>query len=205
MPRDPSTVADRLIDRLRSIERTRQRVEKLLRNRNVTQRDVETIYAGLFTNAVTSMEGFLEDLFTGLVSQSLRCRRARPLTTFRQGAVATRFILGSKPYVEWLPYSHTKDRATIFFRKGRPFSELPDNLVGDLKKASLIRNVLVHSSAFAREQFESKVIGSTPLAPRERRPVGFLRSNFRIAPDQQRFELYLTAFADAARFLAQES
>lgn len=168
-------------------------------------REVETIYAGLFTNAVITMEGFLEDLFLGLLSGQLNRRRSCPRTNFRQRAVATQFVLHGQKYVQWLPYDQTKARADIFFRKGRPFSELPGDLEDQLKKTSLIRNALVHPSQFAQDQFQKQVIGSASLAPRERRPVGFLRSDFRTSPPQQRFDVYLNALADSARFLTRKS
>jgi hypothetical protein len=205
LPSNPRTLADHLVQRLQAIDRTRQKVESLLTSHAVGIREVETIYAGLFTNAVITMEGFLEELFLGLLSGQLNRRRSCPRTDFRQRTVAIRFVLHGKDYVQWLPYDQTKERAEIFFRKGRPFSELPGHLEDQLRKASLVRNALVHSSQFAQDQFQEKVVGSTPLAPRERRPVGFLRSNFRASPPQQRFDVYLNVLADSARFLAHKS
>lgn len=205
MPSHPVTLANGLVARIQSIECTRQAVESLLASKLLRLRDVETLYAGLFANAVMTMEGFLEDLFLGLLSGGVSSRRTHPRSTFRRRSTAMEFVLQGDDYVEWLPFHRTLGRAKIFFRKGRPFTELPGHLQDNLRKASLIRNALVHSSRFARDQFADKVIGATPLAPRERGPVGFLRSVFRVTPVQRRFEIYVMAIADSARFLAQNS
>lgn len=195
-------VLDKLVLRLQGIERTRKRVESLLDANQIGVRDMDAIYAGLFTNAITGFEAFIEELFINLLVGNYRYNNSKPRATFKTHRVVRNFILGKDQYVDWLPYGRTKERAKIFFRGGRPFSLLPDHLETKIKHSSLIRNALVHSGSYAKRMFEDKVINCTSLAPKEQTPIGFLRSQFRITPIQQRFEVYTQAFIDSAKFLA---
>lgn len=192
----------KLVLRLQGIERTRKRVEVLLGAKHIGIRDMDAIYAGLFTNAITGFEAFIEELFVNLLIGNSQYNNSTPRATFKAHAVARDVILGRDQYVEWLPYERTKERAKTFFRGGRPFSMLPALLEEKIKHSSIIRNALVHSSRHARLKFEQKVINSMSLAPKERSPIGFLRSQFRISPSQRRFEVYTQAFIDSAKFLS---
>lgn len=193
---------DKLVLRLQGIERTRKRVESLLAANHIGIRDMDAIYAGLFTNAITGFEAFIEELFINLLVGNSRYSNSTPRAAFKAHEVARDVILGRDQYVEWLPYERTKDRAVIFFRGGRPFSMLPTLLEEKIRHSSIIRNALVHSSRHAKAKFEQKVISSISLAPKEQTPIGFLRSQFRISPVQRRFEVYTQAFIDSANFLA---
>lgn len=194
---------DKLVLRLQSIERTRKRVESLLAANHIGIRDMDAIYAGLFTNAITGFEAFIEELFINLLVGSSRYSNSTPRAAFKAHEVARDVILGRDQYVEWLPYERTKDRAVIFFRGGRPFSMLPPLLEEKIRHSSIIRNALVHSSRHAKAKFDQKVINNImSLAPKERTPIGFLRSQFRISPIQRRFEVYTQAFIDSAKFLS---
>lgn len=201
-PNNCAPLRDRLIVQLQAIERTRKKVEALLQSKDVCVRDMNAIYAGLFTNAIIVLESFIENLFVGLLAGSCNQPGCLPRAKFSTRPTAMAFVLGGKEYVEWLPYERTKKRADLFFKMGHPFSLLPTNLEEKIKKSTLIRNALVHTSRFAREQFEEKVMGDTPLAPRERTPIGFLRSQLRIDPVQHRFEIYTLAFSETARILS---
>ncbi len=120
---------------------------------------------------------------------------------FKSIRMAQNFVLAGKPYVDWLPYENTKKRADIFFRSGSPFMQMPDSLHGNLIKAHVIRNALVHSSGHSKSEFDNKVIGSIPLSPRDSTPIGFLRSQIRISPIEVRFETVTHGLLDAAKYL----
>ncbi|MBI3811051.1 MAG: hypothetical protein HY283_02430 [Nitrospirae bacterium] len=201
MPKNCVLLANTLARRFVTIERTRVKVETLLIRKEVSRRDIETIYSGLFTNAVTAFEAFLEELFFGLLLGNLRHRYARSRVPFQSRDVARDCVLNGRPFVDWLPYGKTKERARIYFCKGRPFTSMSDQLEQQIMKVSILRNAVVHSSGYARSQFESTVLGSTPLAPRERTPIGYLRSQARLHPPEYRFQMFLKELIDAAMFL----
>lgn len=200
---ETSPLVDKLVLRLEYIERTRRKVELLLAANQINGRDIDVIYAGLFTNAIIGFEAFIEDLFVRLLIGRVTLKSSIPRTLFKSSLVARSFIVGNRPYVDWLPYRCTKDRATIFFRGGRPFSELPEHLASKISHCSLIRNALVHSGRHARRKFDEVIANQSSLAPKERTPIGFLRSKFRITPIQHRFEIYTQALIDSASFLTK--
>ena len=78
---------------------------------------------------------------------------------------------------------------------GNPFVQLKNHDKEMLNKISSIRNSLAHSSVFSKELFNKKVVGNLTLPPRERTPVGFLRSNFRATPKTTQFEALITEMA----------
>jgi hypothetical protein len=125
VPKLPSTLADAYVSRLRTFDRARAKVERLLLAGDVTRHDASLFYEGIFLRAVTTFEGLMEDLFVGLLTGSISPGRSvRPRITFRSHAVARDVMLGGRAYVDWLPYHHTDKRAEAFFRGGFPFCNL---------------------------------------------------------------------------------
>jgi hypothetical protein len=108
-------------------------------------------------------------------------------------------MLGGRAYVDWLPYHHTEKRAEAFFRSGLPFCSLEKNDKKQLEQIIVIRNAVAHQSRAALRKFENEVIGPAPLLPKERTPAGYLRSVFRTAPAQTRYEDIASTCALLAR------
>jgi len=203
-----SALADQFYRRLRALDATRRRVEQLFANGSVSRRDVERVYEALFLNAVALFEDFLETLFVGLLvdQQGLTSGHAdvNPRATVRSYVVARELVMGGRKYLNWLPYSETKDRARVFFTGGRPFMSLSQDLEEHLSTCCYIRNAIAHRSQHATDMFLEKVVGSKALAPRERKPAGYLRS-IHIAlppPPFSRYEHHVGEVLRAARFLA---
>lgn len=175
-------------------------MERLLLHGHVTRHDASLFYEGIFLRTVTTFEGLLEDLFVGLLTGSvIPGRNVRPRVTFKSHSVARKVVLGGRPYVDWLPYDHTEKRAEAFFRSGLPFCNLDKNDKKELGRIILIRNAVAHQSRAAIRRFESEVIGATPLLHTERTPAGYLRSIFRTAPTQTRYEEIANTCAMLAR------
>jgi hypothetical protein len=161
-------------------------------------------YEGIFLRTVTSFEGLIEDLFVGLLAGGITPgKNVHPRVTFQSHAVARDVMLGGRAYVDWLPYNFTHNRAEAFFRGAFPFCNLdkPDKKL--LERLVLVRNAVAHQSRSARGKFEEEVIGTAPVLPIERTPAGFLRTVFRTAPDQTRYEEMASTCAILARKLCQ--
>jgi len=188
------TLATTLSRRAQNIESTRRNIELIAQNGELGLMDVERTYEGLFLNVVIAFEGFLEDLFVGLLIDNAGVKSSRkdivPRIQVRSHKIAREVILATsaRNYVDWLPYQRTINISNVFFRGGRPFSELNDQQLNHLMKCQTIRNVIAHKSRFSYAQFEKRVIGNRNLPTNERKPAGYMRGIFRTQPNVTRFE-----------------
>jgi hypothetical protein len=189
---------------LRNLDHTRKRMEMLYQNQNIVLRDLHAVYEALFLRAVTSFEVFLEDLFISIVRQR---------TTYPAGRVSVRMtaisrqawmdiLLQNQDYMTWLPFSRTEQRAKIYLKDGKPFSDLNDGDKSMMKSITTIRNAIAHRGPHALNQFKKTVIASQQLLPLEKSPAGFLRSQVRASPRIIRFELYQGELARIANALS---
>lgn len=202
MPKPSSTLSDAYTSRLRRFDRARAKVERLLLSGHVTRDDASLLYEGIFLRTVTTLEGLLEDLFIGLLTGTIDAgRNVHPRVTFRSQLVARDVMLGGRAYVDWLPYHHTEKRAEAFFRGGLPFCHFDKTDKRELDRIIIIRNAVAHQSRAALHKFENEVVGTTPLLSSERTPAGYLRSIFRGAPAQTRYEDIASTCAILARKL----
>jgi len=178
---------DDLSRRLRALLQTRTKVESLHAGGSIARRDVERVYEGLYIAAVTSFEGFLEALFFDVLlngdrySGSIHAR-----VEFKSAQVLRAFVLGGRPYVNWLPYDRTNERAAIYLRAGRPFSNANATDKRMMANWMTMRHAIAHTSRHADRTFQRQVVGNLALPPRQRSPAGYLRSQLR--PQVTRFE-----------------
>jgi hypothetical protein len=205
MAQPSSYLSDQLVRQMNVLEKTRSRMEFLLSSGDVRRSDIEQVYSGLYMKAITSFEYLVEALFLGLLvgrftpsTSKIVCR-----VDFRSDVVAREVVFGGRNYVDWFPYKNTEQRAKAFFRSGRPFTGLSKADKTILETLLCIRNAIAHPSRHARRRFEDEVIGSLPLTPQEMSPAGFLRSPFRIAPRQTRFENAVSDMVQVARTLCK--
>jgi hypothetical protein len=166
------------------------------------------MYEALFLSAHVAAESFLEELFCGLVVTGRGVESERndvaPRLEIRSHSVARQLITGpGKNYVDWVPFNKTIGLAKLFFRGGRPFSDLSQANKDVLHKSHIIRNVIAHKSRYSVRQFETHIIGSASIPPRERNAAGYLRGLFRTAPSQTRFSNLLSQLLLCARELAK--
>lgn len=200
MAKHSTSLSDAYISRLRGFERARTNVERLYGSGHISRRDTALFYEGIFLRSITAFEGLVEDLFVGLLTGSIEPgRNVLPRVTFRSHAVAREVMLGGRAYVDWIPYQFTEKRAEAFFRGGLPFCNLENGDKRELERIIKIRNAVAHQSRDARRKFEKSVIGAAPMLSVERTPAGYLRSIFRTAPDQTRYEEIANTLATLAR------
>ena len=189
-------ISKKLVSHLANIDKTRRKSESLLNSGELVNRDIELIYSGLFIEAVTSFERFIEDLFILLVSQKVThpSKRVKPYTTLKSTVIARHILHGERQYLDWLPYKrYTKKRAKAFFINGLPFTGLDsgdpainlDKKVETItERISIIRNVLAHKSVQSFNRFRNKIIESSgPLRLREKSPIGYLRGLHSVHPN----------------------
>ncbi len=101
-------------------------MENLFNKKSLSRRDVEKSYEALYLRTTTFFEGFIEELFFGLLT-----KRIYPVSSdvvarvdLKSDIVARDVVFAGKPYIDWFPYVRTVDLAEIYFRGGRPFTFL---------------------------------------------------------------------------------
>lgn len=205
MVRALSTLANDFNSYIKSLERTRKKIESLFNQGDLSRREIEQIYGSLFLNAVIMFESLIEDMFLGLLTDKFKRKTFKivPRARFKSNIIARDVVLSGKRYINWLPYEETEKRAKIFFRNGIPFTILKAAEKEILKKVHYMRNSLAHKSRYSLLQFERQVISSLPLIKREKTPLGFLRSQFRISPSQTRYENLINEIDSIARKLCK--
>ena len=201
MPRDALALSDEFARHIHYLDLTRRKMERLYLAGSVVRRDVEQVYSGLYMDSLTSFESLIEELFVGLLSGRFSIGRgtAVPLVAFKNKQAIRPAVYGGRPYVDWLPYDRTLERAEIFFRRGVPFTNLDDDDKNFVRQCSSVRNAIAHKSAHAKRLFEQRVLANhSHLMARERTPTGYLRSVFRQNPAQTRYELLVVGLANVA-------
>ena len=183
----PKDTLEELTRRLAGTERTRLRIESLHHEGRIARRDAERVYEGLYMRAITTLETFLEELFhqVALGQSNHPTKRVRPRADFRSRMALNRLVLGHNDYVDWLPYTKVEERARVFLRGGRPFTEISDGQRSQISDWHRLRNAIAHPGEPARTAFRTKVIGERVLLSHEKTPAGFLRSS--LQPGLNRF------------------
>lgn len=67
MPRSSTSLSRSLQKRFLALESSRKSIESLVAHGDLSERTAKHLYEGLFLNAHVAFEGFLEDLFIGLL------------------------------------------------------------------------------------------------------------------------------------------
>ena len=203
MSKPASDFVNALIGHLKYIEQTRSKTERLYQEGYLVRRDVELIYAGLYLDAITSFENFIEDLFIRLLLGTAihPSRLVVPKIAFKSAVICRNIVYGGRSFVDWFPYERTQERAEIFFQKGLPFTALDGLDRKNMNHMLCIRNAIAHKSKHALKRFEREVISGLPLLSQEEKPVGYLRSNYAMSPPQTRYELIIFNIVQIARKL----
>ena len=182
MPKSAMTVANEVASRARSFNRHLKKLESLNLKRSVTRTDIEKIYAGNLLLFYAFVERSLERLFIGLLRNRFVSDQSniKPLIQVNSDKVAHAIIRGGRPYADWLPYNHTRNRAEAFFSRGEPFTTLTSNQLRSYRELGIIRNALAHQSSSSKKSFETHIIRDRLLPPEQRRPGGYLRGEHTI-------------------------
>jgi len=188
--------------RVRGLDSTRQKVDLLVTAGHLSVRAAEQMYESLFLSCFTSFEVFIEDVFLAHLVSS-RGGKAIPRVVIRSLPVARELVMGpGKKYADWLPFDKTIERAELYFRGGRPFSDAPAAHRALVDKAQLIRNLIAHKSRHSQDQFERRVIAGAPLLPREKVPAAYLRGLASGSPALSRYENYVASLLVVATHVA---
>lgn len=197
MPNTSDGLSKKLISHLNNMELTRSKSEILLSSGHLSNRDVNLIYSGLYIEAVTSFERFLEDLFICLISNQVihLSKRVKVKTIFDSKNHAWYALHGERNFIDWFPYKHTSKRAKAFFYKGLPFTgldkyiniattaSLDKRIINFCEKLLIIRNVIAHKSNQSKKRFYSEIVSKTSgLRSKEKKPVGYLRGTHTVHP-----------------------
>jgi hypothetical protein len=139
------TLAEKLIGHLTNIEKTRMRSEELFSQGYLVKRDIEIIYSGLFMDAITSFERFVEELFLYLLAEKIThsSSKVKPKATFDSIDFARSMIKGDKAYIDWFPYALTTKRAKVYFSDGLPFVGL--DKLDKIKHTRLVNRLKAHA------------------------------------------------------------
>lgn len=195
-----NTLFNALENRLKSLESTRVQIEILYTSNTITEEMLDNAYIGLFLSMCTEFEGFLEDLFLGLLLDGGGVSQSDVTTNIVVSRldIMRALIYGIKGnYADWLPYERTVERAETYFLDGKPFSKPDQGQRSRLKEIYLIRNVLAHKSDFSRKKFDEVVVGNRNLSLKEKTPVGFLRVTTASGPMYRDHHLQLLSIARA--------
>ena len=181
-----------LARRYRSLDASRCRVDLLLSKQLISQRAAEQMYEGLFISAFTAMEGLVEEVFVGLLTPSLVYSHGqREDEGFGQVAKgrARNCRRNGKAICGLASIRTNRGTSHLFFRGGRPFTNLGAADKQALLKCQVIRNAIAHRSRHSMRQFEQNVLAPIALPPRQRKPGSFLRAQFSVAPVQSWYEV----------------
>ncbi len=188
MPQPAETLSQNFLSHLADIEKTRKKSEELFAKGHIVRRDINIIYSGLYMDAITSFERFIENLFHSLLSHKVvhQSKRVKPKIKFESEELSITILKGERSYIDWFPYDITMKRAKACFKDGLPFCGLDKGrnpalpsidkrVLKSVEKFVIIRNVLAHKSTHSFKRFEDKIIAETALSTREKKPIGYLR------------------------------
>jgi hypothetical protein len=191
---------------IRSFDATRRRVDGLVPPGHLSRRNAEQVYESLFLSSFTAFELFIDELFVTLLVTSTGPSTgifAVPRITVRSIAIGRELIMGpGRKYVDWLPYERTLERANLFFRGGRPFTNLSSADQSLVNKAQIIRNAIAHRSHYSETRFQREVVGTTAIPQRERRPSAYLRGLVAGTPPLTRYENFMAGLLSVAKQLS---
>lgn len=150
---------NKFIGHLNYLEKTRSKIEYLFSKDQIVRRDVEQVYSGLYIEAITSLETYIENLFLGLLVGQIihNSNKVIPRISFKSHIVARDVVYGGRQYVDWFPYYRTEDRANAFFRNGFPFTFLDKADKGVIENIFYVRNAIAHKSNYSLKKLKKKL------------------------------------------------
>lgn len=181
------------------------RIEKeFLRSKRLKVTDIEMMYCSGFLSVCSQWEALLEEILYEVVcGEESKTSRNRRHVTFKNRRYLEKMLLfPNKGYLSIPNLTRAQELAELFINEGRPISAVSENNRKLLKEATQIRNAIAHDSSFAKKKFREGVPGVSALPRQKRSPGAFLRHIFRQQPNQRRYELYFTAYRDAANEIA---
>ncbi|WPU66523.1 hypothetical protein [Peredibacter starrii] len=197
-----SLLSTQLTNKLKALERVRQRAELQYQKKKIFKSDLEYMYAGIFIKMTNHFEVFLENLYFGHMTNSLKGSSAPVKTfySFKNRNLAFKIVKGEQPFIKWMPFENLVQMSQIHFKSEFPFRLLTQADKEILNRISTIRNAIAHTSPASIEKLEKKILNQTRLKPHERNAIGYLRSSYTITPLTSRYQ----ELSDAMSVIAQK-
>ncbi len=196
-------LADRAAQFIRQTQRYRRccnRMEHEYLNNRILITDVELVYASSFLSVCSLWESLLEEFLFEIVCgvESRRPGNQRFASFKSRRHLSDILLYPGKDYLSFSEFRRAEETASLFINEGRPFSAISERNRTLLQQAVKIRNAIAHQGRHAKKQFRTHVPGVTALPRSKRLPGAFLRHEFRVSPNQRRYELYYAAYQSAA-------
>jgi hypothetical protein len=195
-----SDLAERFVRRLTRYQSCCVRIEEQFELKRLKITDVELLYTSSFLSVCCLWESFLEaTLYESVCGEESKKRGNQRRASFRKPTYLEEVLLfPNKDYLSIPTLKHAEAMNALFVKDGRPISAVSERNRTLLHQAVRIRNAIAHQTSFALGKFQESVPGVSALPRSKRTPGAFLRHEFRIAPSQRRYELYLAAYQSAA-------
>lgn len=147
-------------------------------------------------------ESMLEELFIGLLCRRYMSgnRKVRPLLEIRSYPLAHKLLASRRGFIDWLPIERTQERARLYFRDGRPFSDIASNRIEVIRRMVYIRNASAHGSDYAKSLFMTRCVEGKGLPTVEKTPSGYLRGKH--GPGQSRLNYLMSDIVMTFNLLA---
>lgn len=180
------------------------RIEAAFSDKRLRVTDVELVYTSSFLAVCSQWESLLgEVIFEAVTGRKSRKSENHRFASFEtRGHLEDLLLFPDKDYISIPTFKRAQQLAALFIEDGMPIAAVAEQNRTFLQQAVWIRNAIAHQSAFAMEQFRTKVPGVTALHHSKRSPGAFLRHEFRVSPSQRRVALYFAAFQAAAAQIA---
>lgn len=156
----------------------------------------ERIIGLSFLNALSAWEEFLENTFLGYLSGYCSENNYSPILRIKgvkNRSHALQLISGQSNLkniegkVRWHDMDWVINLASIYFQKGKPYSDIPEWIIQKIVYAQAVRNRIAHSSPKARRQFKKaannlhNILSTNPL------PKGYTPGTLLIEPIENCF------------------
>ena len=192
--------ADRFVRTVQRYARCCQRIEKEYSRNRLRTTDIELVYCSSFLSVCARWETFLEEVLfeaaCGLGSS--RAGNWRHAAFRSRESMRNILTHGGKSYLTLGTFENAASVTAVLVNEGRPISAVSTanrTLIGE---AVQIRNAIAHDSLNAKVNFRNKVPGVGALPNSKRTPGAFLRHEFRVEPNQRRYQLYFAAYRTAS-------
>jgi hypothetical protein len=191
---DAVNLSNKLQREYQSIFKTINRLDRISMKDNVYMagRDFDVVYEGVFLRSITLFEGFLEDLFIGLLydKHQLPCSHKVQKIVFPTKKMALEYLNNGKPFLKLLPINILEKQSKVFFKTRNPFLTLNNGEKRILSEIFIIRNSIAHNSVTANKKFKDFINTTHSTMPQYlRTPSKFLQSLN--STTQTKFEIYI--------------
>ena len=193
-------ISDSFIRRVVRYRKCCTRIEEQYTRHRMLVTDVELVYCSSYLSVCAQWESLLEQIIveTACGERSKKTINRRLASLNNRKILYNILLFPEKDYISIQSIKRAEAIASLFINQGRPISAIEARTRTLIQQAIWIRNAIAHESSHAKTIFREKVPGVASLPRAKRYPGAFLRHEFRQSPKQRRYELYFSAFQQAA-------